>query len=345
MRVWIKSIALGALLLLGLLGSAQVEWGRDQRVRVIADLEPSKIRIGEQATLRVRLVFPKESIATLTLPEDTLVQGVEILSSNVTDSASISDEIREMVYSVTLTAFDSATYQLNNIRAVVGGELYSTEDAPLLMVETVPVDLDHPESYADIKGQWKPAFVWQDYLMYLYLLLLLILLGAGGYLGYRWWRRRQALVASREGDQEKMLDPYEEALQSIMNLKTKALWEHNQVKEYYTELTEIIRRYLWRVYQIPTAERTSEEILEAFRNELGRERMYEELRHILTTSDLAKFAKYKPDADANVSLLFATQAFIEEHRPMAGATAEGGEVTEAEETYADAGGDEKGGQR
>lgn len=316
MKVLLKKIAfIGSVLLIGLWSFAQAEQGRDPRVRVIAELEQSKIRIGEQTELKVRLVFPKEAIATLTLPEDTLVQGVEILSSNIVDSTSVSDEIKELVYGVLLTSFDSATYQLHNIQAVVAGELYSAAEAPLLIVETVPVDLEHPENYTDIKAQWKPAFVWKDYILFLYLALLLIALVVGGYYGYQWWKKQKAKSMGEGTSMIRALDPYEEAMQSIMNLKAKELWEHHQIKEYYTELSEIIRVYLWRVYHIPTAERTSDEILDTFRKELGKDRMYEDLRKIFATSDLAKFAKYQPDADANVSLLFATQAFIEEHKP------------------------------
>lgn len=299
-----------------------------EQVRVIPKLEHSTIRIGEEVKLNVRVVYPRTEMTRLVLPEDTLVHGVELVQSRLVDSLIINDRLQEMIYEVTLTSFDSATYQLRNISALVGDSLYTATEAPNLIVNTVPVDMEHPDQYADIKDQWKPAFVWQDYLMYLYILLGLIALGLAAYYLARHLKKRQT-----KGDEvsveEPLLDPYEEAVQGMQALKQRELWEHNQTKQYYTEMTDILRRYLYRVYGMETLDKTSNEILEAFRTEIGKERMYAELSKILGTADLAKFAKYQPEADENIGLLSASMAFIEEHKPKQESTEsaqEGGET-------------------
>lgn len=291
--------------------------GSAQEVRVIPELERSTILIGEQVDLKIRLVYPHDGVARLVLPEDTLMMGVEIVESNLVDSTIINDRLRELIYNVVITSFDSATYQLRNIDAMVNGEVYTATDAPSLIVNTVPVHLepDVPIEYYDIKAQWKPKFVWQDYLNYIALFIGLIALALGIYLLIQQLRKRKGVEEAKEAPIP-LLDPYEEALQGMQELKSKELWEHQQVKEYYTEMTNILRRYLWRVYGISTLDKTSGEILAKFRESLGKERMYVELSRILQTADLAKFAKYQPDADENVSLLSASLAFIEEHKPM-----------------------------
>lgn len=290
------------------------EPGQDQRVRIVPELKRTTILIGEQTDLKVRLIFPSDATATLVLPEDTLVHGVEIIRTDLVDSLSINDELRELVYKVVITSFDSATYRLENINALVSGYLYGSSEEVSLMVNTLPVDLEQPDVYADIKDQWKPKFVWQDYLLYLYILLGLVLLGIGIYFLVRFLKKRRS-IQDNEEIKEVYMDPYEEAMQGIILLKSKELWEHNQVKQYYTELTDILRKYLLRVYGINTAEKTSEEILAAFRTLIGRERMYQELSNILGTADMAKFAKYLPSTDDNIRLLFTAQEFIEEHKP------------------------------
>ena len=116
---------------------------------------------------------------------------------------------------------------------------------------------------------------------------------------------------------EPLRDPYEEAVEELAKLKDEKLWESDQVKEYYTEMSDILRRYLKRVYGFETGEKTSSEILELFRSHIGRERMYDDLSRILTTADLAKFAKYRPEMGENVGLLTASRAFVEEHKPKA----------------------------
>lgn len=68
----------------------------------------------------------------------------------------------------------------------------------------------------------------------------------------------------------------------------------NQSKTHYTELTDIVRWYIWRVYGINTLERTSGEILEAFRAEVGRDKMYAELRTLLQTADSRNLRSISP---------------------------------------------------
>lgn len=283
-------------------------------VRIIPKLEHSSILIGEQVELSIRVVYPRDQVVRLVLPQDTLVTGVEILKSNLADSTIINDRLQEMLYKVTLTSFDSATYQLNNISAQVGDSIFTCYEPISLVVNTIPVDIDHPEQYNDIKAQWKPQFVWQDYLIYLYVLLGIALLA------FAIWRLVKRLKRhEREKDDEPQnipqLDPYQEAIQNIDELKQKELWEHNQTKEYYTQMTDILRRYIWRVYGLDTHDKTSSEILSEFKTRIGKERMYDELVKILRTADLAKFAKYQPGPDDNINLLTASVAFIEEHKP------------------------------
>lgn len=287
-----------------------------QEVRVIPKLERSTILIGEQVQLNVRVVYPSNQVMRLVLPEDTLVAGVEIIESVLADSVIVNDRLHEMVYNVTITSFDSATYTLKNINALVGDSVYTATDQLSLIVNTIPIDLSASPQPADIKGQWTPKFVWQDYLLYIYILLGVIALMVGAYYLRRYLRSRKK--AQGEAPAEVYLqDPYQEAIQSIKALKQQELWEHNQIKEYYTQMTDILRRYLWRVYTIDTMDKTSSEILETFRTKIGKDRMYSELSKILQTADLAKFAKYQPDSDDNISLLSASVAFIEEHKPVA----------------------------
>ena len=286
-----------------------------QEVRVIPTLEPTKILIGEQTTLQVRIAHPKDAAARLILPKDTLVTGVEIMAVALTDSVEVTDRIREHVYSVTLTAFDSANYVLNNIQAMVAGELYDANEAPILVVNTVPVDLTQPDTFSDIKAQWKPDFVWKDYLWIIITVLTVLLLALGGYFLWRYLKKRKETTNVEKQSAEPLADPYEEALRSMEQLREARLWEQNQVKEYYTTMTDILRRFIWRVYGIDTAEKTSGEILESFHSTVNNQSLQNDLRKILTTADIVKFAKYIPMPDDNISLMNASVSFVKEQKP------------------------------
>lgn len=78
-------------------------------------------------------------------------------------------------------------------------------------------------------------------------------------------------------------------------------------------MTDILRRFIHRVYGIDTSEKTSSEILEAFRALGDREsELSRDLRRILETADFAKFAKYAPTQDENIGLWQVSLGFVEE---------------------------------
>ena len=80
------------------------------------------------------------------------------------------------------------------------------------------------------------------------------------------------------------------------------MWQNNQVKEYYSELTEIVRNYIERVLQVPALEKTTDEIIGMLRNfhdantiQTSKETI-KKLKELLQEADLVKFAKSKPIA-------------------------------------------------
>lgn len=85
------------------------------------------------------------------------------------------------------------------------------------------------------------------------------------------------------------------ALNALEDLRQQQLWQQGQVKEYHTQLTDIVRNYLEETYNIPSTEMTSDQTLDAFH---GCSAFTEEsdslLRQMLQTADMVKFAKSQP---------------------------------------------------
>lgn len=288
-------------------------WG--QEVRVLPSLEKNEILIGEQVNLKVRVVHDRSMKVRLVLPQDTLVSGVEVLDFRMVDSLEVNDRLKEAVYNVVLTSFDSAMYVLDNINVLVQDSVFTALEKPTLLVNTIPVDLEHPEQFNDIKAEWKTPFVWKDYVAPALIVLLILLLV---YLAYRLWLylRRRKDESSQAVPSIPLMTPYDEAIEGLYALKAKELWQKNQVKEYYTELTDILRTYILRVHGIATWDRTSSEILETFRSQVDTGSSYEALHRILTMADLAKFAKYKPDVQDNIGILHLAETFVEQQKPQ-----------------------------
>ncbi len=95
--------------------------------------------------------------------------------------------------------------------------------------------------------------------------------------------------------QEPPLPPDTRALNALENLRQQQKWQQGKVKEYHTELTDILRKYLEETYQIASTEMTTDQTLDAFQGcPAYSEESYGQLRQILQTADMVKFAKSEP---------------------------------------------------
>jgi hypothetical protein len=98
------------------------------------------------------------------------------------------------------------------------------------------------------------------------------------------------------------------ALRKLDRIKEEKIWQHDKIKEYYSEVSDTLRMYIEDRFGIAAMEQTSDETLTAFkfRRDLINEKSMEELNQILKLSDLVKFAKYQPlPDDNNLSLINA----------------------------------------
>ncbi|MDR1739589.1 MAG: BatD family protein [Bacteroidales bacterium] len=108
------------------------------------------------------------------------------------------------------------------------------------------------------------------------------------------------------------LSPRQAALQALKELHEKKLWQQNAIKEYYTVLTDILRQYLYARYDIAALEMTSDEVLDAFTATFpNNKNATQDFGFVLTTADLAKFAKSTPLPSDNETCYAMVLKYIE----------------------------------
>jgi len=126
------------------------------------------------------------------------------------------------------------------------------------------------------------------------ILPILALLGAFGFLYYR---QRTKAVALPKIPEELKKPAWQVALLELENLKNSDLLERKEIKKYYIILSDIIRKYLERRYQITALDRTTQEV----RGEMKRVKAEGEVMNLvygfLFSCDLVKFAKYIPSKE------------------------------------------------
>ena len=266
-----------------------------QQTLIDVKVDTADILVGEQTTLHVTVTTDPNRRIIIPLPSDTLMTGVEVISVSDADST-VADGRLVIRRDILVTSFDSSLYLLPPFIAIDGADTIASNQVAL-KVSTVPVDVDNPEKFYDIKDVWQPPFVLADYYPWIFgVLTALFIICVIGYLVQRYRRHRsEAPVKPAEPE----LPPYETAIRELDSIKDQKLWQQGLNKEYYTQVTDTLRRYISRRYGVNAMEKTSEEILAIIERETDERTVYDTLRQVLRLSDYVKFAKLHPLPDEN----------------------------------------------
>jgi len=124
-------------------------------------------------------------------------------------------------------------------------------------------------------------------------ILLVIVVAALIYFGIWYYRKRKKAEPIFKISKPK-LPPHEIAMEELEKLRQKKLWQNNKIKEFYTELTEIVRKYIEGRFSINALEMTTDEIMESFKSIDISEDAKGKLRQMLVLADMVKFAKEQP---------------------------------------------------
>ena len=316
-----------------------------QKASARATVNKAEILIGEQAIVDLEIIAPKGKNIILPIYADTLVKGIEVLKMLPPDTI-ITHEVMTIHQKYVITSFDSTLYHIPYMPIVDGIDTIKSNSfglkvsSPILSEQvlsalaqmkaqkTDSIDFDQL-ALTDIKPQIEPPFVWQDYLSYLWVILLIVLLlvviGVGLYLVLR--KKEKGYFFKPEV----ILPPHVIAIKALDKIKTEKVWQKGLEKEYFTELTDILREYIEKRFMFNTFEKTSDEILTTMKIYAEADSSIDSLTQILTLADFVKFAKYKPLPNENdLSLvnayLFINQTKIEPKIPEAGTVDENGNI-------------------
>jgi hypothetical protein len=300
-----------------------------QKASVQATVQPTEILIGEQALINLKVITPKDKTILFPVYEKEIVPGIEVITILPTDTT-VENSVMTLNFKYVVTSFDSTLYYVPHIPVFDGTDTIYSNSFGLKV--TVPELTDSTLAYLerlnrhetdsidfrqlqlnDIKPVRKAPFVWTDWLWIVWTMLgialIVALIGVIIYLvlnkkkkGY-FFKPPQALPAH-------ML-----ALSELDKLKAGKIWQQpGREKEFYSKLTDILRVYIYEREGINAMEMTSGEILSEIRKTADVDSVYENLKQILSVSDLVKFAKYKPYPDENDLSLVNAYFFVNQTR-------------------------------
>ena len=274
-------------------------------------IDSTNILIGQQTKIHLEVAADKGQSLQIPMISDTLMAGVEVLDISKIDTIDIGNNRMQMKYDYLITAFDSAVYLLPPFMVISGPDtVYSAELA--LKVSTVPVDTESGKFY-DIKDVRTPPFVLMDYLPGILLVLaIIVLIALVGYIIYRIINKKSLVPFKKE---EPYVPPHIRAIRKLDAIKSEKLWQMGKIKEYHSEITDTLRKYIEERFGIGAMEMTSGEILADIKKYSDTDIAYDNLRQILLTADFVKFAKYKPLPDENETSMSNAYLFVDTTKP------------------------------
>lgn len=256
------------------------------------------ILIGDQIslTINLQLTEPPKEIFFPKL-EDSF-NNIEVIERGKIDTQK-SEHSYTYSQKITITSFDSGRYEIPSqiIRYIDqnGQEQNAMAQNIFLNVNTIAVDTskdfkpineilpqDAPDFWTRVKDTYAKNKLW----FWLGgILLLLIVLSLVYFLFFR---------KKKTSQPQRIEVPYEKALRLLNELEAKQEWLTGDAKIYYTQLSEIVRNYLESSYAINAPEMTTRDLLKTVKKSSELRSIHQEMRTVLDTSDLAKFAKSIP---------------------------------------------------
>jgi len=290
-----------------------------QNITVTARIDSSTMWIGSQTKLSFEISQqPKQKVITPVF-NDTIVGGLELVEPMKADTVKSPDGHLLVKQNYTVTSFNDSLIYIPPYPFVANGDTVWSKSLSLKVVQPFVIDTTSSK-IADIKSVFTPKFYWRGLLEKGAIGLAIILLIIALVIIIRRFIQKKPVFAP--STPEVILPPYEVAISKLNAIKQQKPWQQNRTKEYHTELTDVIREYIERTFDIPSLEMTSEEIVQHLNHlKFESKSAYYALLQLLQLADLVKFAKWNPATDEHeLSLsnayLFVEETKIEEEKPL-----------------------------
>lgn len=298
-----KSICVAAVLL------AAFAWETSAQELISNSVSKDTILIGDQVLWTSRMQVPRGTAVKVDSMSGYVVPGVELLGDFTIDTLKKTKEYSIVETKALITSFDSGSYMLPPLvlylsRGGVPTDTLRLSEIPL-EVTTVPIDTASFEIY-DLRPQFRYPVTFGEIVPWV---LGALALAAAVFLIWRAVRRRKnggaKALKPKPGD-----PPHIVALKSLERIRREELWQKGKQKQFYTEVTDALRKYIEERFSVRTLERTSNEILDDLSGQELAPADYDALKGIFSVADLVKFAKYTATKEENEETVPSAIRFV-----------------------------------
>lgn len=259
-------------------------------IKTIVDRD--KILIGEPVSLTVDAYIPLGSDVVWFASDS--IDHFDVIKRSAVDTANDIDG-KKISQVLTITGFDSGRWTIPPFEVNVGGKPYYSDS---VTIDVAFISFDPKEDYHDIKDI---IIVRNPILQYIPWIIALVAIVSIAIIVLLWNKTKKPPVAVVQTNM-KTLTAYEDAMRALAELRKKGVVGGNE-KDYYSEMNDILRKYVSNKFGVSTFERTNEElIIQLSRMDLS-QKPFNSLIQSLRMSDFVKFAKYRPSEEDNINNL------------------------------------------
>ena len=276
--------------------------------QVKTSVDTTKIKIGGEVVYKIEV--ETDSTKQVVFPESQTFLPFEVIEFYNTDTVKKNDKF-QLIKTYGLTSFDSGWYQIPQQKILINEQAFFS-DSLYVYIQDVIVDTTKQKLY-DIKPiieVEKPKKNWWPTII-----IILAALAIIAFLIYWFvWRKKPLTEAERIAQ----LPPFERAKAELKNLENSRYLIEDKSKEYYSELTRIIRSFIDEKVYDKALESTTAELIERLEllseaNEFSLKKdIITQIDTIFKRADLAKFAKQQPEMAVAEADLKETDVIIDE---------------------------------
>ncbi|MFV0146660.1 BatD family protein [Empedobacter falsenii] len=277
---------------------------------IMPKLDRTTIKVGEPIQYEIKIDFKKGDKIVFPTISDSLNYHIEVLDQKI-DTVKTEGK-SEIVQQLELTGFEAGKFTIPSFIIQKNDKDLTTKQ---LEIEIQDVEVDTTKNAIfPIKPVMEEEYSIRDYWnkYWLYGIIALILFIIAAVLLILYIRAKSKL----SGD-KLYKTPYDEAKASLKALDAKKYLKRGEQKEYYTQLSFIVRRYLGRVYNFSALEILSDDLVKyiATKQDVLPDDV-QKFKQFLFDADLVKFAKQEFDDSTNNMHRNWVDEFVERIKPI-----------------------------
>lgn len=267
----------------------------DELIDVTASVDKQSAYIGD--LIEYMIIISYDSTIQLTPPAaGANLGGFEVKDYEFGEEEKLDDGKRRQIISFKLRTFTTGDYVIPPLpieyKTADSTVKYISADPIKIFIKSLLAEGENVDSLQPRPLKAQASLAATSKTLWLIIGAVMIVLAAATVYYIR--RRRRAVEPEAYVDPR---PPWEIAYTDLAMLKNKNLAEQGEVKIYYFELSEIMKRYLGRKFEFGAVDMTTTEIGDYLSARSFDENIYKELVDFFEHADLVKFAKYLPAAD------------------------------------------------